>query len=254
MCIRDRINPNSMRKNLYEQGFDTSRSDFYQYKAFLNTLFPLDYSIIPDTTRLDTLAQKLLLVLNDNPTEIFFGTKYDFYKFSFTKKGRLVALTRDIRDTDSEFNFKWDGRGNLVYSDYYSGPSGGNGRLEREYDDSNNLIKEKYSHLAFWSNLYIREFDDQQNVTIEIIENDSLRYSKSFDYDENGNTKRIDALFMAGDKDAKPDTLFTKTTFFDLSMTKMNPDSGFGIDSVKTTGDESVLEEYKRFIEYWPVW
>ena len=249
-----RIEPNRMRKNLHEQGFDTTRSDFYHYKSFLDTLYPLDYSIIPDTTKLDFEQEKVLLALHNYPPQIIRELWYSPDTFGFDEEGRLINLDRGDNDSYSDSHYKWNNRGSIIYCDYYNGPSGDNGRLEREYDESNNLRREKYSHLAFWHNSWLKEFDDDKRIKLAVFENDSLKYSKTYDYDENGNTKRIDVAFMKVNEDAKNDTLFTKTTFFDLTMAKMNPDSGFGVDSVKTTGEVSVIEKYKRFIGHWPDW
>ncbi|MGC9315889.1 MAG: hypothetical protein ACP5G4_09755, partial [bacterium] len=244
--------PNSMRKNLYGQGFDTTRSDFYHYKAFLDTLYPVDYSIIPDTIKLDFEGEvKNLFALHNDPPEIIRDWWIYHYEFGFDKTGRLISFSQDGNGFEHR---KWDSHGNIVYFDYYNGPAGDNLTIEREYDGFNNLKREKYFHSVYNTSSWLREFDENQRVTLEIIENDSLKYSKTYDYDENGNTKRINVAFMKGNEEAKSDTLFTKTTFFDLTMSKMNPDSGFGVDSVKTTGDESVIEKYKRFIGHWPDW
>jgi len=245
------IGPIKIRERLKKEGFDENLSDFDYYKAFIDTLFPFDSTIIPDTVNfVEPYPEEKYssITIYKNPKKVIWARFYLKYTYFFDESGNLIKLNWHDEDSYSNSHHKWDNRGNLIYSDYWSGPSGDNSRFEREYDESNRLRTERRSYLNGNPEYCLREFDDNEHVTIEVIENDSLKYLKTYDYDENGNTKRIDIAFMMGDKDAKSDTLFTKTTFFDLTMAKMNPNSGFGIDSIKTTGDEGVLEKYKRFI------
>ena len=246
------IEPNKMRKNLYEQGFDTTLSDFYHYKAFMDTLYPLDSSIVPDTVVFYPGGLKYTFYIQSESLKFVWDKIYDELIYNFNFKGRLRGLSWD--DGYSDWHIGWDNRGNPTYSAFWAGPSGDGGSIQREYDESNNLRSVRYSYTNGFPGYWLRKFDENHNITAEIVGNESITYSKTFDYDGDGNTKRTDIIFEKVNEGAKSDTVFTKTVFYDLTMSKMNPDSGFGVDSVKTQGDESILNDYKGFIDNWPEW
>ncbi|MGC9316111.1 MAG: hypothetical protein ACP5G4_10885 [bacterium] len=248
----DGITPNRMRINLEKEGFDTTLSDLYHYKTFMDTLYPYDSSIIPDTIALKAMWFRHTFCLKSDSLKLVWDRIDDEIALDFNEEGRLIGRT--WTDGYSDNLTKWDNRGNPIYFDYWGGPAGDNGCVETEYDDMNRIRSEKYSYIDGSPQFWFRKFDENNHVIAEIVGNRSVSYFKTINYDNNGNTKTIEIAFVENNEDSKSDTLFTKTTFFDLTMEKMNPDSGFGIDSVKTTGDESVMDKYKRFIEYWPNW